>query len=110
MPKLGVKRHILTHRIPLATGANVHDKHGVKDTLNSILIFSGKSKKTKHLCLDKGYDFKDIEVLIKKRNIQFHIRKKSEKPLIGKYKGKHRRWVVERTNSWHNRFRAILIR
>ncbi|MGQ2825001.1 IS5/IS1182 family transposase, partial [Leptospira kirschneri] len=27
------------------------------------------------------------------------------------YKGKPRRWVVERTNSWHNnRFRAILIR
>ncbi|EMN16700.1 hypothetical protein LEP1GSC056_0096 [Leptospira borgpetersenii str. Brem 328] len=43
------------------TGANVHDKHGVKDTLNSILIFSGKKrKKPKHLCLDKGYDFKDI--------------------------------------------------
>ncbi|EMK15608.1 transposase DDE domain protein, partial [Leptospira kirschneri serovar Bim str. PUO 1247] len=69
------------------TGANVHDKHGVKDTLNSILIFSGK-----------------------RRNIQSHIRKKGEKPLIGKYKGKPRRWVVERTNSWHNRFRAILIR
>ncbi|EJO68040.1 transposase for insertion sequence element IS402 family protein [Leptospira kirschneri serovar Grippotyphosa str. RM52] len=69
------------------TGANVHDKHGVKDTLNSILIFSGK-----------------------RRNIQSHIRKKGEKPLIGKYKGKPRRWVVERANSWHNRFRAILIR
>ncbi|UMQ56283.1 transposase [Leptospira interrogans] len=100
--------------IPLAitlTGANVHDKHGVKDTLNSILIFSRKNrKKPKHLYLDKGYDFKDIEVLIKKRNIQSHIRKKGEKPLIGKYKGKSRRWVVERTNSWHNRFRAILIR
>ncbi|EKO51419.1 hypothetical protein [Leptospira kirschneri] len=58
------------------TGANVHDKHGVKDTLNSILIFSGKRrKKPKHLCLDKGYDFKDIEVLIKRRNIQSHIQK-----------------------------------
>ncbi|WP_232616345.1 IS5 family transposase [Leptospira kirschneri] len=79
--QLGVKRHILTdgNGIPLAitlTGANVHDKHGVKDTLNSILIFSGKRrKKPKHLCLDKGYDFKDIEVLIKRRNIQSHIRK-----------------------------------
>ncbi|ENO64161.1 transposase, IS4-like family protein, partial [Leptospira borgpetersenii serovar Mini str. 201000851] len=114
--KLGVKRHILTdgNGIPLAitlTGANVHDKHGVKDTLNSILIFSGKKrKKPKHLCLDKGYDFKDIEASIKRRNIRSHIRKKGEKPLIGKYKGKSRRWVVKRTNSWHNRFRAILIR
>ncbi|MGE8790060.1 hypothetical protein [Leptospira kirschneri] len=43
--------------IPLAialTGANVYDKHGVKDTLNSILIFSGKRrKKPKHLCLTR---------------------------------------------------------
>ncbi|EMY14766.1 transposase DDE domain protein [Leptospira weilii str. Ecochallenge] len=45
--------------------------------------------------------------MIKRRNIRPHIRKKGEKPLIGKYKGKPRRWVVERTNSWHNRFRAI---
>ncbi|WP_193338941.1 IS5 family transposase [Leptospira borgpetersenii] len=105
--KLGVKRHILTdgNGIPLAitlSGANVHDKHNVKETLNSILIFSGRrKKKPKHLCLDKGYDFKDTEKLIRRRG---------EKPLIGKYKGKPRRWVVERTNSWHNRFRAILIR
>ncbi|EMY14946.1 transposase for insertion sequence element IS402 family protein [Leptospira weilii str. Ecochallenge] len=48
--------------------------------------------------------------MIKRRNIRPHIRKKGEKPLIGKYKGKPKRWVVERTNSWHNRFRAILIR
>ncbi|SOR61424.1 transposase (fragment) [Leptospira interrogans serovar Manilae] len=37
--------------IPLAitlTGANVHDKHGVKDTLNSILIFSGKNRKNQN--------------------------------------------------------------
>ncbi|EMY76935.1 transposase, IS4-like family protein [Leptospira weilii serovar Ranarum str. ICFT] len=101
--KLGVKRHILTdgNGIPLAitlSEADVHDKHGVKDTLNSILIFSEKKrKKPKHLCLDKGYEFKDIEVLIKRRNIRSHIRKKGEKPLIGKYKGKPRRWVVERT-------------
>ncbi|EPG48587.1 transposase, IS4-like family protein [Leptospira kirschneri serovar Cynopteri str. 3522 CT] len=99
---MGVKRHILTdgNGIPLAitlSGANVHDKHAVKDTLNSILIFSGRrKKKPKHLCLDKGYDFKDIEVLIKRRNIQSHIRKKGEKPLIGKYKGNLDDRVVER--------------
>ncbi|AXR62829.1 hypothetical protein DQM68_18010 [Leptospira mayottensis] len=29
---------------------------------------------------------------------------------MGKYKGKPRCWVVERTNSWYNRFRTILIR
>ncbi|AMX58364.1 transposase [Leptospira borgpetersenii serovar Hardjo] len=30
------------------TGAKVHDKHGVKDTLNSILIFSGKKEKNQN--------------------------------------------------------------
>lgn len=67
VPKLGVKWHIFTdgNGIPLAialTGANVHDKRIVKYTLNSILIFPGKRRRNlKHLCLDKGYDFKDIE-------------------------------------------------
>ncbi|EMO90547.1 transposase, IS4-like family protein [Leptospira noguchii str. 2001034031] len=90
---MGVKRHILTdgNGIPLAitlSGANVHDKHNVKETLNSILIFSGRrKKKPKHLCLDKGYDFKDTEKLIRKRNIRPHIRRRGEKPLIGKYNG-----------------------
>ncbi|EMN16246.1 transposase DDE domain protein, partial [Leptospira borgpetersenii str. Brem 328] len=46
----------------------------------------------------------------KEETFDLILRKKGEKPLIGKYKGKSRRWVVERTNSWHNRFRAILIR
>lgn len=50
--KLGVKRHILTdgNGIPLAitlTGANVHNRRGVKDTLNLILMFLGKKEKTK---------------------------------------------------------------
>ncbi|EMM86562.1 transposase, IS4-like family protein [Leptospira santarosai str. 2000027870] len=51
---MGVKRHILTdgNGIPLAitlSGANVHDKHGVKDTLNSILIFSGRRKRNQNI-------------------------------------------------------------
>ncbi|AMX70619.1 transposase [Leptospira borgpetersenii serovar Hardjo] len=30
------------------TGENIHDKRGVKDTLNSILIFSGKKEKNQN--------------------------------------------------------------
>ncbi|EKR66186.1 hypothetical protein LEP1GSC036_0962 [Leptospira weilii str. 2006001853] len=46
---MGVKRHILTdgNGIPLAitlSGANVHDKRNVKDTLNSILVFPEEKK------------------------------------------------------------------
>ncbi|EMM98269.1 hypothetical protein LEP1GSC035_0583 [Leptospira noguchii str. 2007001578] len=51
---MGVKRHILTdgNGIPLAitlSGANVHDKHNVKETLNSILIFSGRRKRNQNI-------------------------------------------------------------
>jgi hypothetical protein len=44
------------------------------------------------------------------RHIVAHIRRKGEPPLVGRVHGRPRRWVVERTNSWHNRYRALLIR
>jgi IS5 family transposase len=63
-------------------------------------------------CLDKGYDYLEIEIESIKRRYIPHIRHRGEdKELIkhGKYYPK-RRWVVERTNSWHNRFRKLLVR
>jgi len=40
-----------------------------------------------------------------------HIRRRGEPPLTGPIRGKKaRRWVVERTGSWHNNFRALRIR
>ncbi|EKR63506.1 hypothetical protein LEP1GSC036_4144 [Leptospira weilii str. 2006001853] len=50
---MGVKRHILTdgNGIPSAitlSGANVHDKRNVKNTLNSILVFSGRKRKNQN--------------------------------------------------------------
>jgi hypothetical protein len=44
------------------------------------------------------------------RHIVAHIRQKGEPPLVGRVPGRPRRWVVERTNSRHNRYRALLIR
>ena len=61
-------------------------------------------------CLDKGYDFEDTEAAIRARRITPHIRRRGEQPLLGWVRGKPRRWVVERTNAWHNRFRGLLIR
>ncbi|EKR65361.1 hypothetical protein LEP1GSC036_1320 [Leptospira weilii str. 2006001853] len=50
---MGVKRHILTdgNGIPLAitlSGANVHDKRNVKDTLNSIWFFPEEKEKNQN--------------------------------------------------------------
>ena len=67
-------------------------------------------RRPKHLCLDKGYDYADVEAAVRKRRIIPHIRRRGEQPLVGCTKGKPRRWVVERTNSWHNRYRGLLVR
>jgi len=63
-----------------------------------------------NLCLDKGYDYEDVEQAIRKRRVTPHIRRRGEPPLAGRHRNKPRRWVVERTNSWHNRYRGLLVR
>jgi len=81
-----------------------------KDTLDSVI--TQRLLKQQNLCLDKGYDYLEIEIESIKRRYVPHIRHRGEnKELIkyGKYYPK-RGWVVERTNSWHNRFRKLLVR
>lgn len=114
--KRGVKRHILTdgRGVPLSvciTAANVHDKWMVGEVLDSIIIRAPRGpRRPEHLCLDKGYDYCDTERSIVQRGIVPHIRRRGEKPLMGCVRGRPRRWVVERTISWQNRFRSLLVR
>ncbi len=114
--KSGCKRHVLTDRrgVPLAleiTGANVHDKWLVGKALDGIQLRGSRGpRRPKHLCLDKGYDYADAEREVRCRRVTPHIRRRGEQPLLGCVRGKPRRWVVERTNSWHNQFRGLLVR
>lgn len=114
--KSGTKRHVLTDRrgIPIAltvTGANVHDKRGIEVTLDGIVLRGARGpRRPTHLCLDKGYDFRDTERAVRQRRVTPHIRRRGEQPLVGRVRGRARRWVVERTNSWHNQFRGLLVR
>ena len=62
-----------------------------------------------NLCLDKGYDYPEIERESTKRRYVPHIRHRGEELIKPRYYSA-RRWVVERTNSWHNRFRKLLVR
>ena len=84
------------------------------ETLDSIVIMRPKPRKYRrqHLCIDKGYDFAEIERQVIDRKYIPHIRRKGEekKKKRKKKRYKRRRWVVERTNSWHNRFRKLLVR
>jgi len=62
--------------------------------------------------MDKDYDRSEIYGLLKAFGFTAHIpaRGKEVKALKRSARSKARRWVVERTHSWLNRFRAILIR
>ena len=108
--------------LPLSTvitSANTHDVTVVIDTVDSIVIkrqsssssSTDRNKKKKHnLCLDKAYHSKEVEREIIKRGYNNpHIRHRREEKLFRK-KHPTRRWVVERTNSWHNRFRKLFTR
>lgn len=53
---------------------------------------------TQGMCMDKGYDSPVIGELVSMFGFRPHIRYRP------------RRWVVERTYSWYNRFRNLLIR
>jgi putative transposase len=63
-------------------------------------------------CLDKGYDYNEVRELLAEFDFTSHIRSRGEeaKAIRRSARLKARRWVVERTHSWMNRFRRVLIR
>lgn len=93
-------------------GANRHDMKLVGATLESVVLERPKSGIRSNLCLDKGYDYDEVRDLAKEFGYTAHIRARGEEAQTIKHEAgfKARRWVVERTHSWMNRFRRILIR
>ena len=130
--KLGTKRHILTDKdgIPLSiviSSVNTYDVKMVTDVDDSAVIKrpiaisktkNGRNRKQYHLCLDKAYNSKPMEKELIRRGYVLYIRHKrkrgevmTEAPQLFVHKKySSRRWVVERTNSWHNRFRKLFTR
>jgi transposase len=117
--KRGVKRSLLTegHGVPIGLavdGANRHDMKLVRATLESIVAErpSATDEQPQGLCLDKGYDYEEVRALLTEFGFTAHIRSRSEeaKELACEAGRRARRWVVERTHSWMNRFRRILVR
>ena len=95
-------------------GANRVDFKMVDETLTSIPIErpTPTAEQPQGMCLDKGYDFDEVRRLLETEGYTPHIRRRGEeiadKRNIPGYRA--RRWVVERTHSWLNRFRRLLIR
>jgi transposase len=65
-----------------------------------------------HLCMDKGYDSASVRGMVQNLFDYIpHVRGRGEeKKSRRNSRHRARRWVVERTHSWMNRFRAILVR
>jgi putative transposase len=121
--KPGTKRHILTDKkgIPLSvviTPANTHDIKAVTNVIDNADIKRPSEssfrkdkvrKHYQHLCIDRAYQSKSMEQELIKRGYVPHIPYKRKRGHVKKentyhqkyYSAKNKRWVVERTNSWH---------
>lgn len=96
------------------SGANTHDIRLLQSTLDDALERSPRAESDvkENLCMDKGYDSKHIRQLVESIYGYIpHVRSRGEEQKsIRTRRIKARRWVVERTHSWMNRFRSILVR
>jgi putative transposase len=117
--KSGTKRSILTDGggVPLGLavdGANRNDFKMARETIESMAVErpDPAPDAPQGLCLDKGYDYDEVRDLLDEFGFTAHIRARGEeaKALKAEAGFKARRWVVERTHSWMNRFRRVLIR
>ncbi len=117
--KQGVKRSLLTDGagIPLAiviAGANRHDMKLLCATLEGLVIArpTADPEQPEHLCLDAGYDYAACQEQAKTAHYVPHIRSRGQeqqaKTTTPGFRA--RRWVVERTHSWLNRSRRLLVR
>ena len=113
--KNGGKRHVLAggNGVPLSlavSGANRHDSVSPDPLLKARLIEPEQDNGVPNLCLDAAYVGK--EAVVKANGFIPRIRPRGEeKRLIEKDPSfKARRWVVELSHSWFNRFRKLLPR
>ena len=109
--KKGSKRHILVDEngIPislLVSAANQHDSVALEPLLKATVV-SPPTTTECHLCLDAGYVGK--EEVAQGNGFIPHIRPRGEekKEIAINPEFKARRWVIELTHSWFNRFRRL---
>ena len=98
----------------VVAGANRPDMKLVKDTVDSVVVKRPRptKKRPQGMCLDKGYDSEEVRETLREFGFTAHIRARGQEAQAIKHQAgfRARRWVVERTHSWMNRFRRVLIR
>jgi putative transposase len=103
------------HGVPLGLGvegANRQDMQLVRGTLNSLVVKRPPptAGQPQGRCLDKGYDDQEVHEILEECGFTAHLRSRGEEAQAIKDQASQqaRRWVVERTHSWLNRFRRIV--
>ena len=95
-------------------GANRHDMKLVRPPLESVVAERPEATEGEEqgMCLDKGYDDDAVREVVEEFGFTAHIKARGEeaKELKQEASKRARRWVVERSHSWMNRFRRLLVR
>jgi transposase len=98
----------------VVSAANRNDMTLAEATLDGIVVPrpAPSRRRRQHLCRDKGFDFPQTRQAAEARGYTVHTPAKGldTPPPPPEQKHPARRWVVERTNSWHNRFRKLKTR
>ncbi len=115
---MGTKRSVLTEArgVPVSivlSGANTHDVKLLEQTLDAVEVERPAAQDVpQHLCADAGYVGANAERQIREHHYTPHVRSRGQE---SEEKSRHpgakaRRWVVEVSHSWLNRFRKLLVR
>jgi len=100
--------------IPLSivvSGAQRHDVKLLEPTLDAVILDRPPTK-SEHLCADKGYAGEPAAKAMRERDYLPHVCQRGQQARAKKRNPRYRprRWVVERTHSWLNRYRKLLVR
>ncbi len=116
--KKGRKRSLLVdgRGVPLSlvvSGANVHDVKLLADTLDALIPPrpAPTPAMEQNLCADAGYKGRKALAQVQARGYCPHVKQRREEAEAKRTQPgfQARRWVVERTHSWLNRFRKLLV-
>jgi len=116
--KPGIKDHLLVdgRGVPLSilvTAANVNDGPMLRELINNCAVVRPRptSKEPQHLCLDAAYDNAAAQRVVLVECYRGHIAPRGgrDESVARHESGQARRWVVERTHAWHDRFRRLVV-
>jgi len=107
--KRGIKRStaVDARGIPLGSvtaPANRHDSPLLTETLDSVSEVLGELPERASIHLDRGYDSEATRERLRARGLLAEISEKGKPAPVAATK----RWVVERTNSWHNAHKKLV--